>query len=73
MNKELKVVLKTDGNYALYLYVEDLADVHQLAKFVVATVKSSTERSGQIVDSWYSGHYFFSLEEAEKYYDKLTQ
>jgi hypothetical protein len=61
---EEKIVLAIKKETALYLFKRD-----GQAEFVVA-YKDGNCGVGDYVESWTSGHYFFTLEDAVEYFKK---
>ena len=61
---EEKIVLATKKETALYLFRRD-----GQAEFVVA-YSNGPVNVGDYVESWSSGHYFYTLEDAVEYFKK---
>lgn len=62
---EEKIVLATKGEHALYLFRRD-----DRVEFVVA-YSNGPVNIGDHVDSWISGHYFYSVIDAVEYLEAL--
>ena len=60
--EETKIVLAVKGESALYLY-----QCGEKTEFVVAYTNGPVN-VGDYVESWTSGHYFWTLEDAVEYF-----
>ena len=65
MNKEIKIVLVTKGERALYLFKREYDDFTEV-EFVVGWTEGNPV-VGDFVDGWASGKYFRTLEDALGY------
>lgn len=65
MNKEIKIVLAIKGERALYLFKRECDDFAEV-EFVVGWMEGNPA-IGDFVNSWASGQYFRTLEDALDY------